>query len=232
MRIKINLTKPTTDVPVNNQHQLNGFIYKTFGENCTFHDTFSDYNISSLQGGKLKDDKKTLVFNNSNPYFYVSSNNDDFISLVIKKFRQSQESFFGMKVEEKNGIEFFDDFIPNIFFDKVITISPILLKRKDGYKLTVKDPDFLNLLIENCKKKLEYCGIIDNTFNIEYFNYKLAKTKSIYVGDVFNPCSLVSLVIYGKPETRKILYNLGLGNSTGSGFGSIAIFKKLNNNNI
>ena len=58
MRIKVILTYPTADVPVNNQHNMNGFIFASFGENCPFHDSFSPYNISMLQNGTLKDDKK------------------------------------------------------------------------------------------------------------------------------------------------------------------------------
>ena len=219
-RIRINLTYPTTDVPVNNQHQMNGFIFSSFGENCKYHDRFSDYSISSLQGGTLKDDKKTLEFKNDNPHFYVSGNNE-FIEFAIKRFMFSDASFFGMKVK---NLDSNFDFNVNEKFDNIITISPVLVKVKGGKKLTIEDDEWLECLIDNCKKKLEYLGIIDDTFRIEVVNKEKAKKKSIMVGDVFNPSTMVRLKVFGKKDTRRTLYCLGLGGSTGSGFGSIKIY--------
>ena len=78
MRFKVILTQPTDLVPVNNQHYMNGFNHSIIGENNKYHDKFSAYAISSLQGGKLCEDKKHLFFE-SDPYFFVSSNNMEFI---------------------------------------------------------------------------------------------------------------------------------------------------------
>ena len=219
-RIRINLKYPVTDVPVNNQHYLNGFIHESFGENNPYHDSFSNYSISSLQGGKLNGDKKTLNFKNENPHFFISGN-DDFIIFAINAFTKSQSSMFGMKYD---SIGVFDDFKLNKYFDDVITISPIIIKNDKNWKITIKDDDFLNYLIKNCQQKLLHEGIVDNTFNIEIINPHKAKTKCIWVGNVFNPCSNVRLRIYGKKETRNLLYNMGLGGSTGSGFGCVKIY--------
>ena len=135
MRIKVILTYPTADVPVNNQHNMNGFIFASFGENCPFHDSFSPYNISMLQNGTLKDDKKTLEFKNGNPFFYVSGD-DDFIAFAIDAFETSNASVFGMRFD---SIDVSDDFVVNNRFDKVITTSPIIVKTKEGRKITFKN---------------------------------------------------------------------------------------------
>ena len=134
-RIKIVLTYPTADVPVNNQHFMNGYIFNSFGKDCPFHDTFSPYNISSLQNGTLKDDKKTLEFKNGNPYFYVSGD-DSFIEFAINAFETSTASVFGMKFD---SIDVFDDFVVNKRFDKIVTISPIIVKTKEGRKVHLID---------------------------------------------------------------------------------------------
>lgn len=223
-RLRINLTQPTANVPVNNQHYLNGFIHESFGENNPYHDTFSNYSISSLQGGKLNDDRKTLNFLNDNPHFFISGN-EDFLMFAINAFITSKASMFGMKF---HSIGAFDDFKINKYFDDVITISPIIVKNSDNRKITVDDNDFLNCLTLNCKKKLEYCGIIDPTFKLEIVNLHKAKSKCIWVNNVFNPCSNVRLRVYGKKKTRKTLYNMGLGGSTGSGFGSVKIYSNSN----
>lgn len=221
MRIKINLTPPITEVPINNQHQLNGFIHTSFGKDNPYHDSFSNYNISSLQGGKLNIDKKTISFPNGNPYFYISGD-DDFINFAIESFMKSKASMFGMVFD---SIDVTDDFIVNPYFDNIITISPILLKDKTGKKLTFKDSEWVKFLTENCVKKLEHSNVYDPTFKIEIINPHKAKEKTIWVGNVFNKSTLTRLKVFGKPNTRKLLYNMGLGQSTGSGFGSIKIYQ-------
>ena len=220
MRIRINLTYPTADVPINNQHFMNGFIFKSFGENSKLHDTFSDYNISSLQGGTLKKDMKPFEFKNGNPYFYISGS-DSFVNFAIEAFENTNASVFGMKFE---SIGICDDFIVNSHFDNIVTISPIIVKNKNGRKITFKDDEWLNILTENCISKLFYLNIVDPTFKLEIVNAHKAKEKCVWVGDVFNVCSNVRLRVFGKPKTRKALYNIGFGGSTGSGFGSVKIY--------
>ena len=219
-RIRINLTQPTADVPVNNQHYLNGFIHESFGENNLFHDKFSDYNISSLQGGKLNKDKKTLNFSSENPHFFISGN-EDFLMFAVNAFIFSKSSMFGMEFESVGS---FDDFKVNKYFDNVITISPIIVKNDKKQKITVENGDFLHYLTLNCQQKLAHANIIDPSFKLEIINPHKSKSKCIWVGKIFNPCSNVRLRVYGKKKTRETLYNMGLGGSTGSGFGSVKIY--------
>jgi CRISPR-associated endoribonuclease Cas6 len=220
MRIKINLTYPTADVPVNNQHFMNGFIFESFGKNCELHDKFSDYNISSLQGGTLKNDKKHIEFKNGNPYFYISGS-DTFVNFAIEAFETSTASVFGMRYD---SISIDDDFIVKPYFDSIITISPIIVMSKNGRKITFKDDEWLDRLTQNCVNKLQHLNIFDPTFKIEVVNPHKAKEKCVWVGDIFNVCSNVRLNVFGRPSTRKALYNMGFGGSTGSGFGSVKIY--------
>lgn len=221
MRFKVILTPPTADVPVNNQHQMNGFIYAILGKNNEYHDKFSDYAISSLQGGKLDEVNGILKFNGE-PFFNVSSENERFLMDFITGASSRHPSVFGMKIKR---LDMLCDFAVHKKYDEVITISPIIVKRKDDMKLVYgKDEEWLELLTKNCKDKLRYLGIEDPTFRIEIPNPELAKEKSIWVGDTFNPCTMIKMVVYGKEKTRRAIYNLGFGGSTGSGFGSIEIY--------
>lgn len=222
-RIKIELTKPTVPVPINNQHNLNGFIHESFGTNNPYHDKFSDYSISSLQGGRLNDDRHTLNFDTESPHFFISSDNEEFLMFAVQSFIVTKASMFGMKF---HTIGVFDDFKLNKYYDDVITISPIIVKNKEGKKITIEDDDFIYYLTENCKKKLLHKEIVDPTLKIEIINPHKAKSKCVWVGNVFNPCSMVRLRIYGTKQTRSILYNMGLGGSTGSGFGAIKMYSK------
>ena len=222
MRIKVILTEPTAEVPINNQHYLNGFINAILGVDNPYHDSFSDYSISSLQGGKMTDDKKNLSFD-SNPHFFVASRNEKFMSDFFLGIEKNKPSMFGMTIK---AIDMFDDFKPKRYYDMAFTISPILLTNDQGRKITFKsDAGWIDVLKNNCRKKLLHQGIDDKTFDLEVLNPEGAKDKCIWVGDTFNPCSMVKLKVYGKPETRYAMYSLGFGKSTGSGFGSVKLFE-------
>lgn len=216
MVAKIFLTKPNVNIPINNQKELNSFIHRCIGKDNKYHNSFSDYAISSLQGGKLGTNGN-LVFE-SNPYFVVSSENAEFISTFMMGIQFGGEKMFDMEFARMEPCEFkVHDFV-----DNVVTISPILIK-KDGRKLTYKDEGWLEAINLNCKQKLEHAGINDNTFAVEIRNIDKAKVKNVHVGDVFNPCSMISLKVRGTKKARTAIYNMGIGNSTGSGFGSIRI---------
>lgn len=220
MIIKVIFTKPDNNtIPIVNQKELNSYIHKCIGVNNNYHDSFSDYSISSIQGGKLFNNM--LSFENSTPYIVITSEDLNFISTIMTGIQNSNHTFFNMKFSRFE----ISDFVVGEYCDTIITISPILLK-KNGRKITFKNEDWVNVLTEQLKNKLKHKGIIDNTLHIEIRNIHKGKEKNIWVGKVFNPCSYLSLKVYGKKETRKTLYNMGFGNSTGSGFGTIKLYNE------
>lgn len=221
MIIKVIFTKPTNNtIPISNQKELNSYIHKCLGVNNEYHDSFSDYAISSIQGGKLTSDKM-LSFENSTPHIIISSENEQFLSKIIMGIQSNQFKLFDM-----DFVQFeFNDFIVNPYCDTIITISPILLKHNDR-KITFKNENWIEVLTQQVRKKLQHKGIMDDTFKIELRNVEKAKEKLIHVGNVFNLCSMVSLKVYGKKKTRKTIYNMGFGNSTGCGFGSIKLYNE------
>lgn len=135
--------------------------------------------------------------------------------------RTADASVFGMKPD---GVDITCDFNPNNYCDDIITISPILIRSKDDRKITFEDPEWIERVKRNCIGKLKHQGINDDTFDIELIKTEQSKRKCVWVGDVFNPCSSVRLKVTGRKKTRTILYNLGIGNSTGSGFGAVKIY--------
>jgi len=214
MILTVYLTKPTENIPIRNQKEMNSFIHKTIGKDNPYHDSFSDYSISSIQGGKLIDG--VLKFN-SNPYIVITSNNEAFINMLVSKFMKKEYEFYGCKFQKLT----LNEFTVNKYYDIIHTISPILLKHENR-KITIDNEKFSEILYNNCLNKLKYAGIQDNSFKIEIKKQNL-KQKIIYVGNTFNICTYGNLIIFGEKNTRKTLYNLGLGNSTGSGFGTIQI---------
>jgi CRISPR-associated endoribonuclease Cas6 len=221
MIIKVIFTNPENNIiPIKNQKELNSYIHKCIGVNNEYHDKFSDYSISSIQGGKLVN-KNMLTFQNSVPYIIITSEDLNFITNIMEGIQNSNHMFFNMKFERFE----ISDFVINEYCDTIITVSPILLK-KNGYKVTFKHEKWVELLTEQLKAKLLHKGIVDDTLRIEIRNPQRGKEKVIWVGDTFNPCSYLSLKVYGTKKARKTLYNMGFGNSTGCGFGTIRLYNE------
>lgn len=216
-RYKVIFTKPTDVIPFNNQKMLNSFIHKTIGHN-DYHDKFSEYNISGLQGGKYDAERGGLVY--EEPYIIISSPNEEFNMMIIEKLLQRKQTLFDMTVADVRFVELG----LNAHYDYISTLSPIIVfDKKSRRKITFKDEGWLDMLRQNCIDKLRHMGIEDESFSIEPRYEKKWKTKMVWVGDIYNVCSMVKLKVSGSITTREILYNLGLGASCGSGFGCVKI---------
>ena len=218
MRINVFLTKPTKTLPRSTQEFMNTYIHKCLGHNNKYHDAFSDYSISSLQGGVWRDGVR--LFENEEPYFVISSENTEFISDILLGIQSTDIDVMSMRFARFE----IDDFHLHTKFDKVLSISPILLKDKNDKKITYLEDGWLERLTEQSIGKLKHCGIEDTSLKIEFFHKEKAKPRMVYVGKTFNPCSMVGLKISGTERARRALYNLGLGNCTGCGFGAVKTY--------
>lgn len=244
MRIKINFSKNNTPIHIDDSIDvLNSYINKCLGRLNQYHDNFSNYSISSMQGGKLNIITKFLNFNDG-MYIIISTPDDNtkFINDIIYGIMKNPHFGYGMN---------FISFVPidvDTFtttkkghpeFDYVQTISPILLKEKNGRKrLTFKNCDNFEeeLTLRSVEKLKKYDENINlKNFKIEINNFKNNNKVKKYVSHnndskkrYENDCNMIRLKITGNNRTRKILYELGIGSSTGSGFGSVIVINKLN----
>lgn len=219
--MKIKLIFSPSNLPFNEstQNAVNSCIHRMFGKDNKCHNSFSNYAVSSLFGGVIVDGKMTYP---NGAHFYFSSHDDELNEKVMYK------AIDGIDMHDMKLISInFEDFKPHSDYDIVRTISPILLKDKDRI-ITYKDSDFIDVLTKKSKLKLKYDGFTDKEINslvIEPFHFENARLKFPKVHNIVNKSSQVMLIIKGDKAMRKALYEMGLGNSTGSGFGSIEIIK-------
>lgn len=222
MRIRVFFEKKDITIPFNNQHTMNGFVYSVLKNPAKYHDSFSNYSISSIQGTHITDDRKALYFH-TQPYIDITSDNigfiTDFVNGLCESISSGKENFFGLRPQNFISV----NMVLGPEYDLVKTSSPIIIKNKEGWKLTCDDENWEAALNKHCKLKLQHEGISDPTFRIEVLK---ASKKLINVGETFNPSTNALMIVRGKKETREKLYNLGIGNSTGSGFGSVEILNK------
>jgi CRISPR-associated endoribonuclease Cas6 len=219
MRIKIEFNKPNQNVPINTQSYVNSFIHKCLGNNNPYHDNKSNYCVSNLKGGKLNDDKQTLSFVN-NPYIIVTSEDYHFIGKIIEgTFNNSLP--FDMNVIDTS---FINETLTN-GWNHFFTLDPIILKEynpegKQRY-ITIDDTDFKDKLKSHIINKFTK---IDPTLKLNDLQLEVGhgKRKKITIKDnVWAIGSSVKIMVKTNKKVATKLYNYGIGQSTGSGFGTI-----------
>ena len=217
MRIYLRITNNKEPVPFNYQQYLTGAFHKWLGKNKQ-HDKLSLYSFSFLQGGKS--DNGCLSFNNGSVWF-ISSWNIDLIKKLINGIKADPTIAFGMEAFE---IILEED--PDLSKKEVFEVgSPVFVKRTIENKekhYIFDDPETEILLTETLRNKLKTAQMEDETLKVSFVtDYLSAKTKLYDYNGIKNRANLCPVRIIGKPETKAFAWNVGIGNSTGIGFGSL-----------
>jgi CRISPR-associated endoribonuclease Cas6 len=221
MRLKILLSATNKELPINHQHLVNSFIHRALGKNNEYHDAKSDYSISPLQGGTWIKGTKNISFKNGG-YITISSLDEKFINNILLSL-YSTYFYEDIKV---NGIEFVDEQFYN-GWNHFVTLSPFIIKKysskkdytfhtidDEGFEVTLKD--YLINKITKINPKLD---LSDFDVKIPYHvNHKKVKVVVKNVVNIGNSCHIN---INTNKQVAELLYNIGIGQSTGCGFGTI-----------
>jgi CRISPR-associated endoribonuclease Cas6 len=217
MRIHLKIKTTNEVIPFDHQPLLTGTIHKWLGWNHE-HGEVSLYSFSQLEGGKAT--TKGLRFERATSIFF-SSYNTDLIKKIISGIQSDSTMFHGLTVLEIIIQEDPDLSDRELFF----VASPIFIKRRNGDNvdhIIYNDHRANACLRETLLSKMEKAGISDETLRIRFeVDYPKASTKKITYNGVQNRASWCPIIIEGKPETKLFAWNVGLGNSTGIGFGAI-----------
>lgn len=218
MRIYLKLSKNTEVIPFNYQQLLTGVIHKWIGRDNEIHGKSSYFNFSWLQnttavkgGLNLKQDA----------YFFISAYDVDFIKRITKGILEDPNMFNGVRVYDVQLME-----VP--LFEtgqSFIMASPVLLKNIENSQtkyITYLDNDFEELLTERFKGKLEKAGISSAGFSVKLDPESTYRsTKMIKYKHINNKTTLAPVVIEGNQEQISYAWCVGLGQSTGIGFGAL-----------
>lgn len=218
MRIYLNLERNNKIVPYNYQNLLTGVIHKWLGKDNSEHGQAGVLSFSWLQNTKATNEGINL---NDDAYFFISAWDDGIIKKIVSGILDDPTMFCGIKV---NGVQIanapkFKD--SNIF----LMASPVLLKWRDNGVLryvTIEDEDFEEKLNINFKNKLQRAGLDTNGVTIAIDpDSTYRQTKMVIYNGIKNRASLVPIVIEGTTEQITFAWSVGLGNSTGIGFGAL-----------
>lgn len=223
MRIHIKTTPNNTLVDFDYQTNLVGALHKWLGQNQV-HNQTSLYSFSWLKGGKAYG-KKGLQFKQGASWF-ISTFDVALLKQLVNGIQAAPEIAFGMVVKEVI-IQEVPDFSQGKHTFRVG--SPVLIKRarkkpnqKHEQFYYYHDSQASDLLTESLKYKLSKAGIHDDTLRVEFDqSYALPRIKKTSYKGTQIKASFCPVTITGKPESLAFAWQVGVGNSTGIGFGSL-----------
>jgi len=217
MRIHLRVHTSNKIIPFDHQPLLVGTIHKWVGWNEE-HGKVSLYSFSRLEGSTVV--KEGLKFEHGSSFFF-SSYQVDLIKKMISGIQRDPSMFYGMSVREIIIQEDPDLSARDLF----LVGSPIFIKRRVGAKIEhilYKDSRAPACLKETLQTKMNLAGIFDESLDIRFeTSYPKAGTKKISYNGIDNRASWCPIIIKAKPETKLFAWNVGIGNSTGIGFGAI-----------
>ena len=218
MRVHIQLSKNKEIVPFNYQELQVSKLHYWLGKNKV-HDALSLYSFSWLKNGKALGNKG-LDFKTGSQYF-ISSLDDGLIKQIIKGIQTDNYFGYGMEITSLT-LEKEPDFNNENTFQ---VASPVFIKRQIDGKTKFyypTDSEANTLLTETLINKLEKAKLnskgVNVRFDESYLNINIKGT--LYKG-VHNKGTICPVIVEGTSEQIAFAWNVGIGNSTGIGFGSL-----------
>jgi CRISPR-associated endoribonuclease Cas6 len=217
MRIHVKLSKNKNPVPFSYQKNLVGALHKWIGDNDV-HDGISLYSFAWLKNGKKKGGSLDFSHGAS---FFISAYDNDLIKRIIIGIQQSPMIAFGMSVTEVILQE-----TPNFHSEQKFFLgSPIFIKqtiesKQKFYYYTDADSD--QLMTNTLINKLKKVGISHEGVKVKFdTNYSSAAIKGNTYDGALLKGSICPVIITGTSEQIAFAWNVGIGNNTGMGFGSL-----------
>jgi len=210
-----------------------------------YHDEYSTYNHSGIIGGTLKNDFRKIEFLSGLAEVKISSLNEDFMSdllIGISKNPILEAGSFYWDIVDIIATSPFECSTNEMRF---FTVSPIVLKGKEllpngkpKQYLFSDDPKITSeMMTHTLKSRIKKLNLPINTNNltVEFdTSYKNAKPRFFaYEKTVNNEVKRVPIfasncpvIIKGDSKAIEAAYYLGIGHSTGAGFGCIEIWSQ------
>lgn len=217
MRILLSTTANTVPVPYSYQVNLVGTFHKWLGDNKE-HDEVSLYSFSWLQGGKGS--KEGLMFR-SGATWVISSYKINIIKGLLKGIQNDPSIAWGMKVKEIQ-IQEEPQFASKEYFK---LMSPVFIKRNiegDSKYYLFSDIEASDFLTDTLRTRLRKAGLNDRGVSVRFDNeYSNPQTKMINYRGILCKASMCPVIVEGSAEQIAFAWNVGVGNSTGIGFGAL-----------
>lgn len=220
MRLYFDLSPNLEPVPFDYQHALTQTFHRWLGHN-RLHDEMSLYSLSWLSGGRA--DGSGLNFVNGARWF-ISAHDDALIAQIANAALRDSSVCFGMRVEkmiEQNTPRFGS-------YSGFKVGSPVLARAKEVEgkvrHLLWSEAEADEVLTATLRHKMDKAGLPKEHHKaVVRFDraYAGAKTKLVTIKGIGNRASLCPVIVEGTPEAVQFAWNVGVGHSTGNGFGCL-----------
>jgi CRISPR-associated endoribonuclease Cas6 len=220
VRLHFYLSPNKQSVPFDYQHYLTGAFHKWLGES-DLHDALSLYSLSWLYEGRARNGAIDFP---RGAHWFLSLHDESLAEPLVNSALADPEVCCGMRVvriEQQQTPRFGSRYTFKVG-------SPVLAKSKevDGKvkHYIYSDPEADAALTATLRHKLDRAGLgaphnqATVTFDKTYRN---PKTKLVTIKDIRNRASICPVTVEGTPEAVAFAWNVGVGNGTGSGFGSL-----------
>lgn len=218
MRIRVNFTKNSEYVP-NNQNVVNSYIHnKCLGSN-EYHDAYSNYSISRLLGGVIVNGGKNVDFPKGG-YILITSMDTIFMDRIVSGIINAGSIGYGMKL---SNIEVINEKLYNGWNYFKTTDMGFMLKNKNGGYYTINDEGFEQVVKNHIINKFSKINPYLDFSDLEVIIPKHRSHKAVrrYVNNVFNISNVCQINIRTNKNLAEHIYNYGIGQSCGSGYGTI-----------
>lgn len=219
MRLHLSLTTNRQPVPFDYQQRLVGTFHKWLGKNEQ-HDGLSLYSLSWLSQGRVNEQRTGLRFNQGTSWF-ISSHDSKLLLQLIRGIQANPEIAFGMSVRSLTIQE-----LPAFGEKQCFTVaSPVFIKRtiNGNVEHVLHDhPQADDFLTETMQRKLCQAGLPVDGVRVQFDQtYPTPQTKLLTFNGIQNRASLCPVIVSGTPEQVAFAWCVGVGNSTGIGFGAL-----------
>lgn len=220
MRLIIKTTPNKELIPFNYQPKLTSVLHKWLGKDNVEHGAVSMYCFSWLNN--LRITNKGFNANNTTNWF-INFYDDEKLKTIIKAIQTEPYIFSGMEASE---IVIQENPVFDLGKARFNVANPVFLKIKSAEGKTdfvyYNDANASGILTTRFESKLTKAGLDAKNVKV-YFDteYNNAKIKGFEHNGTFNKGSICPIIIEGSAEQIAFAWNVGVGNSTGIGFGAL-----------
>lgn len=225
MRLRLQLSGNTDPVPFDYQHTLTGALHKWIGEGNDLHDRLSLYSTSWLHGGHAH--ARTHLRFPRGADWLISFYDDELIEPLVNRILADSEVCYGMRV-----IQVAQQAAPRFGTSHTFKVgSPVLARAahkadEPGHSkhLLYTDPEADDVLTQTLHHKMDVAGLdsIHKQTRVTFDRmYRGAKTRLVTIKNIQSRASVCPVRIEGTPEGIEFAWTVGVGHSTGSGFGCL-----------
>lgn len=229
MRLHFTLSPNTESVPFGYQHWLTGVFHKWLKEN-DLHDKISLYSLSWLDGSRRVRNK--LDFPNGAKWF-VSFYEDEYVEKLVHGALNDPEMFCGMsvtRIEQQTT----PDFGTKCRFEikgAVFIKGKMSPNGKPPHHYLFNEPEADEIMTATLIHKMDVANREANETRFTEtdkqvkvnFDREFAspKVKLVRIKNIDHKTSVCPVIVEGTSEAVRFAWNVGIGNGTGSCFGSL-----------